>query len=124
MSQESATVRRGDTQTTAGSGQSKALEIASKGIRTPRDITNFAFGHSIDVLQERVGAKAANASLRGVTVGLRAIEIGQRVGQHHEVADVSSGDQPATQESEDEALKRREAELTAELEAVRERRSR
>ncbi len=112
------TLHHGDAPTAGGIGTSKALEVASRGIRTPRDITNFAIAHSIDVLQERIGPKAANASLRGVTVGLRAVEIGHRVGQHHEVASI------AAIEQDDETLRREEAELTARLEAIRERRSR
>lgn len=110
-------VRNGHTPAAGSTPTSKAIEVASRGIRTPRDITNFALAHSIDVLQETVGAKQANASLRGITVGLRAVEIGQRVGQHHEVAGVSSA------ECDSGSLLRREQELTAELEAIRERRN-
>lgn len=122
MSTAVETVPQSGTQAGNGQRTSKALEVASRGISTPRHITNFALAHSIDVLRETVGAKQANASLRGVTVGLRAVELGQRVGQHHEVADVQDGAQ-CQEESEQAALLRREAELTAELEAIRERRS-
>ncbi len=116
MSTAVGSVPQGIAAPAGGTRESKALEVASRGIRTPRDITNFAIAHSIDVLQETVGAKQANASLRGVTVGLRAVEIGQRVGQHHEVAGVSSA------QADKDADLQREAELTAELEAIRERR--
>lgn len=120
MSTTHEAVRHGDAPATGGARTSKALEVASRGIRTPRDITNFSIAHSIDVLQETVGAKQANASLRGVTVGLRAVEIGQRVGQYHEVAGVSSesDDGGNAAETRKEAVARRKAELTEELERL------
>lgn len=120
MSTSVETVRHGEPEAAGRAGKSKALEVASRGIRTPRDITNFAIAHSIDVLQETVGAKQANASLRGVTVGLRAVEIGQRVGQHHEVAGVRSESEggETRDESKQDAIRRRKAELTAELERL------
>lgn len=115
MSATSETVRHGDAPAAGGGVQSKAIEVASRGVRTPRDITNFAIAHSLDVLQDRIGPRAANASLRGVTTALRSIEIGQRVGQHHDVADIVEG--PPQQEDD---VQTRMDRLTAELESLKE----
>lgn len=122
MSTSVETVPHGQQAAAGRTRTSKAIEVASGGLRTPRDITNFALAHSIDVLQETVGAKQANASLRGVTVGLRAIEIGQRVGQHHDVAGVrSEGDGGETVPGDAKELaRRRMAELSKEMEQLAE----
>lgn len=117
MSTTEQAVRHGNAPAAGGGVQSKAVEVASRGIRTPRDITNFSIAHSLDVLQDRIGPRAANASLRGVTTALRSIEIGQRVGQHHEVADVSEA---SVQEDD---IQERMDRLTAELEALKEQRA-
>lgn len=117
--QNGSAVRHGE-QTPVGSGiKSKALEVAQGGIETMYDITNLALGVSIDAMREVFDPKVANATLRGVSTAVRAVEVGNRVGHSKKVAGVTASDQ----QGEDESLKRREAELTAELERVREKRS-
>jgi hypothetical protein len=117
MAETGTITRQGDPATAGGPRKSKALEVASGGIRTVQDITNFAIGHSLDALHGAHGSKELNTSLRGVNTGLRSIEIGQRVGAQKEVCNIADDG-----ESSDDALRQREAELTAELERLRERR--
>jgi hypothetical protein len=67
-----------------------------------------------------VGHRAGNLAVRSMETTRRFIEAGQKHGQRTDVLD-RIGKQSASDPSDD-ALRRREAELTAELEAIRERR--
>lgn len=69
---------------------SKALEVASQGINSCRDIANFALGHSIDTLRGVMGARDCNASLSGVRAAIQSINTGQRIGHDKNVAGVSA----------------------------------
>ena len=99
---------------------SAALRAASGGIRTLRDCANLTLGIALDALTGHVGGKNGNLALRGMEGTRRFVETGAKIGQHTDVVDgrIGTADEP-----DKEALRRREAELTAELEALRERRS-
>lgn len=113
MATAHATVRNGDT---AAAGGSKALGVAQGGLHSMRDLANFTIAHSIDVLQGQIGVREGNTSLRAISETRKLIVDGQRVGYEKAVLDTTAA-------SEDDELIRREAELTTELEAIRERRN-
>lgn len=112
MSQTHETLRNGQQEAVGGG---KALAVAQGGLRSMRDLANFSIAHSIDTLRGQVGVREANTSLRAIGETRKLIVDGQRVGYNKEVLDLCGEDEEA-------ALVRREQELTAELEAVRERR--
>lgn len=72
---------------------------------------------ALDALTGHVGTKNGGLALRGMSETRQLILAGERIGQNTSVLD---GEPVAA--TADEALKQREAELTAELEALRERR--
>ena len=98
---------------------SAALRAASRGIRTVRDCANLTLGIALDALTGHVGSRNGNLALRGMEGVRRFIETGQRHGQY---TDVVEGQVGTMAEAEAAGLLRREQELTAELEAIRERR--
>jgi hypothetical protein len=112
MSQDGTAVRNGEPEAVGGS---VALGVASRGLRSTRDLANFAIGHSLDSLRGTIGVREANASLRGVGETRKLIEMGSKIGERKEVLDAPGAG------TEDPDLAR-ERELTAELEALRERR--
>lgn len=114
MSASTASLPNGHASTPGGS---LALEVASRGLRTMRGLANFAIAHAIDTLKGVVGVREANTSLRAIGETRKIITDGQRMGYEKHVID-----SPGVCDSDDE-LRRRESELTAELEAIRERRS-
>ena len=63
MSETHRTDRNGQPQTVGGS---HALGVASRGIRTPRHLANFALAHCLDTLQGNIGVREANTTLRGI----------------------------------------------------------
>jgi hypothetical protein len=81
-------------------------------------MTTFALAHSIDILRGAMGTREAHASLRGIGEARKMIETGEKIGQNKNIADPI--DEPL--EGKEEFLRRREKELTAELEAIREQR--
>ena len=97
-------------------GGSAALEVASGGLRTMRNLANFTIAHSLDVLRNRIGVREANASLRGISETRKLIVDGQRVGYEKDVLDTPGG------QVNDNDLLAEERELTARLEKIRERR--
>ena len=115
MSQDHAGSRNGQSPTVGGS---RALGVASGGLRTMRDLANFTIAHSLDVLQERTGVREANTSLRSIGETRKLIVDGQKVGYLKPVLDMEGGDnaQP-TKDYEAE-----EQRLLAELATLRERR--
>lgn len=81
---------------------------------------NFALGVGVDILRGNVGSRDGGAILASVREARRSVEVGQKIGQNKDVLDAPGGSVPT--EGVDEEILRREAELTAELEAIRERR--
>ena len=114
MSTTTEDVRTGKPATAQGSN---ALRVASRGLSSMRDLANFTIAHSIDVLQGQIGVREGNTSLRAISETRKVIVDGQKVGYTKSVIDA-----PPSEEGERLSLLQREAELTAELEAIRERR--
>jgi len=97
-------------------GGSLALGVASRGLRTVRDLANFTIAHSLDTLKNRVGVREANTSLRAISETRKLIVDGQRVGYEKDVIDGPGSGHNGDLEAE-------ERELTARLMELRERRS-
>lgn len=81
-----------------------------------RDLGNLSLARVIDHMRGRVGARDATASFAGIRETRRCVETAQQIGENREVLD----GEPETDSRT--ALRQREEELTAELEAIRERR--
>lgn len=81
-----------------------------------RDLANLNLRVGLGVLSGHVGTREANTATGSFREVRRTVVEGQRIGYEKEVLD---GGPPPVDEA---ALLRREAELTAELEAIRERR--
>jgi hypothetical protein len=105
-------VRDGQSKTVGGS---VALGVASRGLRSTRDLANFAIGHSLDSLRGTIGVREANASLRGVGETRKLIEMGSKIGDRKGVLDAPGA---GACEDPDEVELR---ELTERMEAVKER---
>jgi hypothetical protein len=80
-----------------------------------RDLANLNLRVGLGVLAGRVGTREAGTATGSFREVRRTVVEGQRIGYEKPVLDCGAGG--------DDALLRREAELTAELEAIRERRS-
>jgi hypothetical protein len=80
-----------------------------------RHLANFALGVGLDVLHGMIGTREAGAVLGSVRETRRTVQAGIQIGENRPVLDHPGQDGGDT-------LAREEAELTAKLEAVRERR--
>lgn len=81
-----------------------------------RDLANLNLAVGLGVLGGKVGTREASSATGAFREVRRTVVDGQRIGYEKSVLDHPGAP------SEDEILKAREAELTAELEALRERR--
>ena len=115
MAQDDTAVRDGRAETTGGSA---ALRVASRGLRTMRDMANFTIAHSLDILRGRLGVREANTSLRGVSETRKLIVDGQRVGYEKGMIDA-----PGVTAADTDALLAEERALAARLEEIREQRA-
>ena len=104
----------------AAASGSASLRVASRGIHTVRDVNNLSLGIALDALTGHVGTKNGNLAIRAVGTVMRGIELGEKVGQRKDV--VEGRIEAPSASSEAELLRAEEAELTARLEALRERR--
>jgi hypothetical protein len=80
-----------------------------------RDLANLNLSVGLCVLAGTVGTREASTATGSFREVRRTVVEGQRIGYEKHVLDGGA-------QSQDDELKRREAELTAELEAIRERR--
>lgn len=101
----------------AGATVSYAQRIASRDHRTMRDMANSTFEAGVGMLQDQIGVREGNGFIRAVSETRKLIVDGQRIGYQKDVLD-----SPGVQPDGDEVLRRREAQLTADLEATREQR--
>lgn len=110
----------GGAKAATGAVPARAREIAQRGISTASDLIRFGSAMMRDVLDPAagLGAKEGNLAIRAGNFTIRSAEFRRRHGE--ELA--------APQDNEDlerarlESLRVREAQLTAELEALREQR--
>lgn len=111
----------GGTKTPARTPPPRAREIAQRGIETSSDLVRFGAAMIRDVLDPSadMGVKEGNLAIRAGNFTIRSAEFRRRHGEE------LAGTQTPEDESRirDEALRVREAQLTAELEAIREQRS-
>ena len=101
----------------AGAG-TQAAGFAPGGIRTMRDLANLNLRVGLGVLSGHVGYREATTATGSFREGRRDVIEGQKIGYEKVVFDCG-----ADGDERDELL-REEQELTARLEAIRERRGR
>lgn len=111
MGENSAVARVGHD---AAGGSHQAEGIAPRRIRTMRDLANLNLSVGLSVLSGQVGTREASTATGSFREVRRTVIEGQRIGYEKTVLD--HGAEPAG----DEAVRRRRAELEAELEALSE----
>lgn len=111
----------GGAATAARPRQARAREIAQGGINTASDLVRFGLAVIRDSLDESsgLGIKEGNLSIRAGNFSLRSAEYRRRHGEELAAPET----QADVERLRKEALAQREAQLTAELEAVREQRN-
>lgn len=98
----------------------RAREIAQRGIETSSDLIRFGSAMIRDVLDPNanMGVREGNLAIRAGNFTIRSAEFRRRHGE-----DLAAPTDPDhDQRVRDESLRTREAQLTAELEAIREQR--
>lgn len=97
----------------------RAREIAQRGIETASDLVRFGTSMIRDVLDDTsgLGVKEGNLAIRAGNFTIRSAEYRQRHGEQ-----LAGGTPEDAEAVRREALRQRELQLTAELEAIRERR--
>ena len=69
---------------------SQALRIASAGIRSMRNLSNFSLAIGVDILRGQVGEKESRAVLGSIRETRRNVQVGQQIGENKEVLDLQA----------------------------------
>lgn len=102
--------RRSDCQ------ESQTAKVARSGVKTPGHLCALGSAMLTDIANAAIDHKEVNSYSRGANVMLGAARVGAMVGFQRDLVTGMNDD-------ESESLLRREQELTAELEAIRDRRN-
>jgi len=101
----------------------QSVEIASRGLRTTRDVCQFGSALCSDIMTEKVGHKIGSAAVRAISLTLRTAEFQMRYGHKGKEVVLAEFDAEWGVDQDLLALAQREQELLAELEAVRSQRT-